>query len=132
MMLPLIDRRSFFALAAGSVAAPLLAFDVVTAGDEKKANRPSLGFSLYGMKTMPLDVALRTCAEIGYYHVEFSLNAGYPTEPSIFAADARRAASMWLRELKLGLPCLMVLMSLTADDKTHAANLDLIATAGQM
>lgn len=127
-----IDRRSLFALAAGFVAAPPFAFDVVSAREPAKANRPSLGFSLYGMKTVPLDVAIRTCAEIGYSHVEFSLNAGYPTEPSIFAAAARRAASMWLRESKLGLPCLMVLMSLTADDKTHAANLDLIATAGQM
>ncbi len=29
------------------------------------------------MKTLPLDAALRTCAEIGYSHVEMALNAGY-------------------------------------------------------
>ncbi len=91
--------------------------------------RPSLGFSLYGIKTLPLMWALKTCAEIGYSHVEFALNAGYVTEPTTFSAADRRTAAMQLRELKLELPCLMVLMSLTADDKAHVANLKLIAAA---
>lgn len=92
----------------------------------------SLGFSLYGMKSLPLDQALRVCAEIGYSHVEFSLNAGYPTEPALFGADARRAASVQLQALKLELPCLMVLMNLTADEATHAKSLELIGVAGSL
>lgn len=127
-----LPRRSFLAMAAGSLAASTFSFDAAAVSAQANSDRPSLGFSLYGMKTLPLDVALKACAEIGYSHVEFSLNAGYVTEPTVFSADARRAAAMQLRNLKLGLPCLMVLISLTADDKAHASNLELIAAAGQM
>jgi inosose dehydratase len=126
------SRRSFLAISAGAVAAPMLPFPTAVAHARAALDRPSLGFSLYGMKTLPLDVALATCAEIGYLHVEFSLNTGYATEPAAFSAAARQAAARQLRALKLGLPCLMVLMSLTADDQAHASNLTLISVAGQM
>jgi inosose dehydratase len=84
------------------------------------------------MKTLPLDVALTTCAEIGYTHVEFSLNAGYATEPSKFTSAAQRAAVAKLSELKLSLPCMMVLMNLTADDSAHRQSLELISVAGKL
>lgn len=80
----------------------------------------SLGFSLYGMKTLPLDEALKTCADIGYSNVEIALNAGYPTEPKVFTAEARKAAVQQLAALKLEAPCLMVNISLTVDEKAQA------------
>jgi sugar phosphate isomerase/epimerase len=92
----------------------------------------SLGFSLYGMKTLPLSDALKTCAEIGYANVEFALNAGYPTEPKVFTAEARKEAAQQLSALKLALPCLMVNISLTADDKAHAQALQTISDAAQV
>jgi inosose dehydratase len=92
----------------------------------------SLGFSLYGMKTLSLSEALKTCAEIGYANVEFALNAGYPTEPKVFTAEARKEAAQQLNTLKLDLPCLMVNLSLTADDKAHAQALQTIRDAAQM
>lgn len=122
-----LQRREFLAAVAGAIAAPTLGL-----GDSPKAARPSLGFSLYGMKTLPLDVALKTCAEIGYQHVELALNAGYATEPAAFSSESRKATASTLKQLKLDLPCLMVMMNLTADDKAHADALQLIATAGQM
>ncbi len=118
-------RRHFLQTAAAALALPSLSRSA-------EASAPSLGFSLYGMKTLPLDVALQTCAEIGYSHVELALNAGYPTEPKIFTGDARKAAATKLETLKLGLPCLMINISLTADDSGHAVALGLIADAGQM
>jgi len=121
----MITRRHFFYTAAGALALPSFCRSA-------EAASPSLGFSLYGMKTLPLDVALRTCAEIGYSHVELALNPGYPTEPRVFNADARKATVDQLAALKLALPCLMINLSLTADDKAHAAALALIAEAGQM
>jgi inosose dehydratase len=84
------------------------------------------------MKTLSLDVALRTCAEIGYQHVELTLNSGYPTEPAVFSSEARVAAVKLLSELKLQLPCLMVLISLIADDEAHARSLHTIAKAGEL
>ncbi|MCX6909678.1 MAG: sugar phosphate isomerase/epimerase [Verrucomicrobia bacterium] len=91
----------------------------------------SLGFSLYGMKTVPLDDALRTCAEIGYRNVEFALNPGFPTEPKLLSADARKNLRSRLVSLRLDLSALMLNMSLTADDVAHAKNLDALKAAAQ-
>jgi inosose dehydratase len=119
------NRRQFLRIAAGALALPSF-------GRGAEPASPSLGFSLYGMKSLPLDVALRTCAGIGYSHVELALNAGYPTEPKVFSNAARKAAVDLLESLKLGLPCLMLNISLTADDQAHVAALAQIAEAGQM
>ena len=92
----------------------------------------SLGFSLYGMKTLSLSDALKTCAEIGYANVELALNAGYPTEPKVFTAEARKEAVQQISALKLDVPCLMVNISLTVDDKTHAQHLQTLRDAAQV
>ena len=119
-------RRSFLQLVAvGSVGLAALVRGAET-------SRPNLGFSLYGMKTLPLDVALKSCAEIGYSHVEFALNAGYATEPSVFSSQARQMAAAQLKELKLELPCMMVHFNLTADEMAQARALEVIAAASQL
>ncbi|MCX6900763.1 MAG: sugar phosphate isomerase/epimerase [Verrucomicrobia bacterium] len=92
----------------------------------------SLGFSLYGMKTVPLDDALRTCAEIGYRNVEFALNPGFPTEPKLLSAEARKNLRSRLASLRLDLSALMLNISLTADDAAHAKNLDALKAAVQL
>jgi inosose dehydratase len=84
------------------------------------------------MKSVPLEMALRACAEIGYSDVEFALNPGYPTEPSSFGPLARQQTRSLLKELNLQLPSLMVLMHLVADDQAHQRSLDLIASAAEM
>ncbi len=128
-VLPMIDRRGFFqscwlATLAGSARFSLAAHHV--------SSKPSLGFSLYGMKSLSLELALKTCAEIGYSHVEFALNEGYPTFPTNFSAEDRQAARGQLDKLKLNLPCMMLNLSLTADSKTQASYLEAIKTAGQL
>ena len=77
------NRRQFLRLATGALALPSFGRGVEPAS-------PSLGFSLYGMKSLPLDVALRTCAGIGYSHVELALNAGYPA-----ARRGKRPSTDW-------------------------------------
>jgi inosose dehydratase len=84
------------------------------------------------MKSLPLEVALKACAAIGYSHVEFALNSGYATEPAVFSSQARRMAAAQLKESRLGLACMMVHFSLTADDKAHAQSLERIAAASQL
>ncbi|MDB6138053.1 MAG: Xylose isomerase domain protein barrel [Verrucomicrobiaceae bacterium] len=112
-------RRNFLRHAAGA-----LAFSSVPWSARAAEGGISLGMSLYGMKTVPLPEALKTCAKIGYSSVEFALNAGFPTEPKVFTAEARKEAVALLQSLKLGLPCVMLNLSLAANDQAHAAALD--------
>jgi len=121
----MFTRRHFLHTAIGFATLPHLARAASPEG-------VSLGFSLYGMKTLSLSEALKTCAEIGYANVELSLNAGYPSEPKVFTAEARKTAAQQLIALKLDLPCLMVNLSLTSDDKTHAQALQNIQDAAQL
>jgi sugar phosphate isomerase/epimerase len=91
-----------------------------------------LGFSLYGMKTVPLDEALKTCAEIGYQNVELALNPGYPTEPKLLGATARQELRRTLQERRLEISALMLNMSLAVDDAAHAKNLEAFKEAAQL
>jgi inosose dehydratase len=84
------------------------------------------------MKSLPLKEALQHCAEIGYAHVEFALNEGYPTTPAVFTPEAQLAATASLKQHRLRLPCLMLNLSLMADEKAHARALSLIADAGRI
>jgi len=118
-------RRHFLHTALGFAALPHFTRAAAPGG-------VSLGFSLYGMKTLALSEALKTCAEIGYRNVELALNAGFPTEPKVFTTEARAEAVKQLAALKLDAPCLMVNLSLTADDKAHALNLRGIKDAAQV
>lgn len=118
-------RRHFLHTALGFAALPSLARAAAPGG-------VSLGFSLYGMKTLPLAEALKTCAEIGYANVELALNAGFPTEPAVFTTAARADAVQQLKALKLDASCLMVNLSLTADDKAHAQALTTLRDAAQV
>lgn len=118
---PLTRRRFLVALGAAACASTLRAAE----------DRPTLGFSLYGMKTVPLDDALKTCAGIGYRHVEFTLNAGWPTEPRLLDTAARKALRARLDSLELGLSALMLNMSLAVDDAAHEKNLAALREAAQ-
>ncbi|MFZ4767919.1 MAG: sugar phosphate isomerase/epimerase family protein, partial [Roseimicrobium sp.] len=121
-----MNRRHFLSTLSGALVTPSFA---IRAAD---ARQPSLGFSLYGMKSLGLGDALKTCADIGYTHVELALNTGYATEPKAFTPEARKAVAQQLRTLKLAVPCLMLNLSLTADEKAHAAALQSISDAGSL
>jgi sugar phosphate isomerase/epimerase len=122
-----VGRRTFLATAAGAIAAGQFAHCATTSTD-----LPSLGFSLYGMKSLSLTAALRSCAEIGYRHVELALMPGYPSEPAVFSTEERKQTAATLEQLSLELPGLMLLLNLAADDTAHAAGLELIKAASQL
>lgn len=91
-----------------------------------------LGFSLYGMKDLPLEDALKTCAEIGYDNVELCLLEGYPTEPKVLSALDRQRLRESLKSRKLRVSGLMENFTLLADDAKHAQQLERIKAAAEL
>ncbi len=128
-----LSRRSLLLGAlAGSAHASLPGRH--THGAEPKPATPtmSLGFSLYGMRSLKPTDAIRTCAEIGYDGVELTLFAGWPTEPRKLRPNDRREIAKALKNTGLSLPSLMENVHLLADEKRHGANLDRIRAAADL
>ena len=119
------SRRQFLQTAA-------LAALASSASAAAPVRRVGLGFSLYGMKTLPVEQAIRVCAETGFHDVEFALNPGYPTEPKLLSPAQRKEIRTQLGSLGLRLTSLMDNLHLTADEPTHATNLERIKSAAQL
>ncbi|MDZ4688410.1 MAG: sugar phosphate isomerase/epimerase [Planctomycetaceae bacterium] len=118
-------RRQFLSLAAG--AAGLAALPATSRAAPTKSL--SLGFSLYGMKTLPIDRALAECSRIGYRNVELSLIAGFPTEPAKLTPAVRANVCQQIKTSGLGVSSLLVNLNLTSDEKGHAALIDMLRTS---
>ena len=122
--MPPITRREW-------LAASSLLLVGRTAVAQKPARVP-LGFSLYGMKTLTLADAIAACAKIGYDGVELALMPGFPAEPKVLSADARKELRKRLADAKLALHGLMENLPALGDDKVHAANLDRLKAAAEL
>jgi inosose dehydratase len=120
-----VPRRRFLQLLAAATAA-------VATNTRAAETKLELGFSLYGMKSLPLAEALRTCAEIGYKNVELPLNPGFPTELAVLTEEKRRELRDLLAKNHLSVSALMLNLSLAATDAQHADNLARITAAGQL
>jgi inosose dehydratase len=117
-------RREWLAAAAATVGGLGRA--------DPAATRLPLGFSLYGMRAVPLPDALRTCAAIGYDGVELALMPGYPTEPARLSPDDRRQLRTRLADIGLSLHGLMENLPEPAADAAHRANLDRLRAAAEL
>jgi sugar phosphate isomerase/epimerase len=95
-----MTRREAIALLS---AAPAALWDTRLRASRSKV---SLGFSLYGMKGVPLSSAVRTCAAIGYDSVELCLMPGW-SEPDSLSTEARRSLSQQLQAKRLSIAALM-------------------------
>ncbi len=94
--------------------------------------RTQLGFSLYGMKAIPLADALKTCRAIGYDGVEFALMPGYLAEPKLLAANDRKDLCTRLTDLGLAVHGLMENLAEPATDAVHKTNLDRLKAAAEL
>ncbi len=82
-----------------------------------------LGYSTWGMPTVPVDVALRHLADLGYDGVELTVLSRYTTALEKLDADERRRIARLLREYGLALPAIAGHTSLLAEDpEEHARN----------
>lgn len=109
-------RRQFLqtaGVATSVIAAPHWAY----AHKPKPNNSMSLGFSLYGMKSLKTEQAIREVAKIGYDSVEFCLMSDWDATPNNLHPSRRKEIRDVLNGTGLDLAGLMEHVSLTGSAK---------------
>jgi sugar phosphate isomerase/epimerase len=94
-----------------------------------KASPSRFGFSLYGMKSIPVRRALDLCAQIGYKAVELALMPGWDTEPKLLSKADRSELRRKLKDVGLTLPALMDNLKLLGPEAEQRANLERLKAA---
>ncbi len=116
------SRRTFLktlgAAAVGSIS-PAIAF-----GADQPPSQIPIGFSLYGMKSLPVADALKVCSEIGYECVELAAMTDWPCAPEKLSAEQRRELRQQMEDRHLQLASLMENLPLAVDGEKHRDNLD--------
>jgi inosose dehydratase len=124
-----ISRRDWLALAAAAGSALL---HRAARGDVAKPRTIGLGFSLYGMKSLSIADALKSCAEIGYDCVELPVMVDWPADSAKLDWDARSDIRHRLATVGLRLTALMENLPILGDDARRAANLERLKLAAQL
>jgi inosose dehydratase len=102
--LPTISRRQWLVASAAASSALL---HRAARGEDAKPCAIGLGFSLYGMKSLSIADALKTCAEIGYDCVELPVMVDWPADSAKLSADVRREIRAQLADRGLRLSAIM-------------------------
>jgi inosose dehydratase len=118
------------ALAAGAIFCPFPAF-AEPSKSPAKAKGCTLGFSTYGMNSLPTERALQILAEIGYDAVELCVRSGWDADSAKLDADRKRTLRQTLNDLPLRLTSLMEHVHPT-DDKLQAEALTRLKLAADV
>lgn len=112
-----------------TVAASLLALAPLARSAPAEAQKISLGYSLYGMKTFSVSDALKECARIGYKNLELTIDPGFPAEPGMLTPDTRRALRDQAKTLGVTFSALMLNIQIGAPEPKHRQNIAAIEAA---
>ena len=123
------SRRNVLALAASSCL--LLGLPIPARARAWKRSF-GFGFSLYGMKNLPLLDALKHCAAVGYDCVELPTMADWPGAPEKLTAEDRKRFRDGLAVHSLRLSALMENVVLLAEPGLHAKNLERLKRAAEL
>ena len=124
-----LTHRDFLTRSAAALGAALGGSSALAAAPPAAIG---LGFSLYGMKSLPPAAALKACAEIGYDNVELALMPGWPTEPRLLSPTDRKQLAATLGQLGLKLSALMENVSPLGSATEHQRTLDRLAAAAEL
>lgn len=105
------------------LAACLGAYLPKSSGATAVAAPLAFGYSLYGMKSVPLAKALKVCADIGYSGVELACMRDWPCDPGVLARKDRTDLRKQLADTSLDLLAMMDNLALVVPDMLHQANL---------
>lgn len=125
------SRRQFLKSLLSVTAAGCIPSAITSRADDLRS-RPLIGFSLYGMKSLPVMEALKVCSDIGYECIELAVMADWPCAPETLSAEKRRDIRQQLQDRHLELAALMENLPLTVDDEKHRHNLDRIKRAFEL
>lgn len=121
-----LTRRTALALLGAGALMPWAAHG------QSQSSALGLGFSLYGMKSLPLEQALKACKEIGYDCVELPVMSGWPLDSASWTEPQIAEAGALLKQTGLRLSALMENLNLNASDEAHAKNLERLRLAGRL
>ncbi|MCA9178106.1 MAG: sugar phosphate isomerase/epimerase [Planctomycetales bacterium] len=124
-----VTRREMLALAS---ALPLGAWIAGRGVAAEPAAALGLGFSLYGMRSLPLADALTVCAEIGYDCVELPVMKDWPADSAGFDKPQRETLKRQLTDRGLRLSALMENLPIFGDEDAHRQNLQRLRLAGDV
>jgi sugar phosphate isomerase/epimerase len=127
----LLDRREFFAVVGGTTWAAAVPAGIAAA-ESLPPERPTLGFSTYGLPGMKSEEAVPLLADIGFDSVELDARAEGDAEPTKLSAARRDAIRGRLADSGLRLTALMVERHLAGDDAGHALVLDALRAAADL
>ena len=128
-----VSRRTFLSASLAALPPAFAGARFAQAAAAEKPKLPfTLGFSLYGLKTLPIEQAIRTCAEVGFTDVEPALLSGYDTEPTRLSPAKRIEVRSILDGLGVRVPCLMENIRPAVDDQTQAENFEKLARAAEL
>ncbi|MEK6236401.1 MAG: sugar phosphate isomerase/epimerase [Planctomycetales bacterium] len=113
--------------AATALASGRLAHAVEPAVGDKAKKGCTLGFSTYGMKTLKVEEAVNTVAEIGYDAIEIAARPDWDSAPNRMSATRRATVRRSLEASGLKLVSLMEHLIPSANEKEHAAQLNRLA-----
>ena len=116
----LVSRRSALAALAGLSVA------------RAQSERFSYGFSLYGMKTVPVLEALGIVASIGYKTTELCLRRTWNTEPKLLTREDRRTIRRRIGDLGLSLPAVMESLPLVGANVRREDNVERLRAAAEV
>jgi sugar phosphate isomerase/epimerase len=128
------SRRRFVklgstALAFGCLAPHRLCAEPV---EERLSKTRPIGFSLYGMKSLPVLDALDQCARIGYDNVELCIMDEFPTELDKFNPSLQREVRDRARQHNLEISSLLFHGAIFGDEQKQREDLETIKRAGEI
>ncbi|MCA9248589.1 MAG: sugar phosphate isomerase/epimerase [Planctomycetales bacterium] len=128
-----LTRRHLLRTTASAMAAGWLAPSWGRANENvRSAAGMTLGFSTYGMKSLPVEQALAAIAEIGYDAVEIAARADWDSAPANMPPARRQACRGLLADRGLRLSSLMEHLPPAADDAQHARDLERLAGVAEL
>jgi len=123
-----MTRRVFLAATASLSAFPA----AHGARGAEETRTISLGFSLYGMKSLTLSRALQTCADLGYDCVELAALPDWPADPRTLTAADRADIREQLTDLQLGLSAIMENVPVLAPAAEQVRHLDRLRAVAEL